>query len=277
MKHDDEEYEGHPSFGLIGFHRISHGLGRNLLFGSHLDRHHETIELRVFRASRRHNLSRDWVYSEQRGRPLIEVELSPAQFAQLLTTMNVGDGVPCTIRCVDGEHMPPVPDDHESEQVKIYKGFQLGLTEMLEALDGRRKRLEEILSKKSINKADREEIRGLVFGIFQYLDSNAAFVLKSFEESAEKVVTAAKAQVDEFVMGALIKAGMEKLAERFGLPEHMEHIGALPGGGDGELQGDGGEGAGREEGGRADWQAGGDGGTDRQEPPQGGQEPPQTS
>jgi len=272
---DPKDYERHPSFGIIGFHRISHGLGRNLLFGSHLDRHHETIELRVFRASRDHSLAHDTVYAELRGRPLIEVELSPAQFAQLLTTMNVGDGVPCTIRWVNGERMPDVPDEHESEQVKIYKGFQGGLDRMVAALDEKRQRLDEILSKKSFNKDDRKEIRNLVFGIFQYLESNASFVLNSFEESAEKVVTAAKAQVDEFVLGALIRAGMEKLAEQFGLPENLERMGALPGGGDGELQGDGGEGEEGHRGGEEDRAAGGDGGTDRQESAQGRQEPPE--
>ena len=213
---DNRKREKHPAFGMVGFHRVTNGPGRNPLFGSHLDRHHETIPLRVHEAVRGHDLSRDWIYADNQ---ILEVELSPVQFSQMLTTMNVGEGVPCTIRWQQGVgRVAEMPDDYESEQTKIYEAFKAEIAEKEASIGPRLAELDEILSKKSINKGDRERIRELALGIFRYYSENTSFVLKQFEESAEKVVTAAKAQVDEFVTSTLIRAGMEKLKERFGTP-----------------------------------------------------------
>jgi len=217
------EREKHPSYGVIGLSRISHGMGRNLLFGSHLDRHQETVELRIYRASRMvESTSHEWFYADDRGSPIAIVELSPAQFAQLLTTMNVGDGVPCTIRNVDGESIPNVPNTYESEQEKIYRGFQESIFAKLNFISPALKELDEILSKKTIKRADRDRIRELTIGLFDNFKSNTSYVLKNFEESAEKVVTAAKAQVDEFVTSTLIRAGMDSLRGNF---EHSGFLG----------------------------------------------------
>ena len=213
---DDYEREEHDSFGLIGFSRVSNGPGRNLLFGSHLDRHHETIVMRVKTAERSHGLSHDWHHGRKE---LIEVEMSPMQFAQLLTTMNFGDGVPCTIRFLTGKGMiDPVPETHLPEQVKILQNVKKEAHEMVASMDERRQRLQEILSQKSLKKADREEIAVLSEAIFRWAENHIPFAFKSFEESAEKVVTAAKAQVEEFTLATLVKAGMEKLRDQFGLP-----------------------------------------------------------
>lgn len=213
---DDEDVEEHPSFGVIGFSRVTHSLGRNLLFGSHLDCHHETIVMRVKMAERSHHLSHDWIHGH---RELIEVEMSPMQFAQLLTTINFGDGVPCTIRFLTGKgRIDPVPEEHLPEQVKILEGVKTEAHDLVGSMDDRRKRLQELLSKKSINKGDREEIATLSEGLFRWFEDCIPFAVESFEESVEKVVTAAKAQVEEFTLATLVKAGMEKLRDQFGLP-----------------------------------------------------------
>lgn len=223
---DDYEHEEHDSFGMIGFSRVTHSPGRNLLFGSHLDRHHETIVMRVKTAERSHGLSHDWHHGR---RELIEVEMSPMQFAQLLTSMNFGDGVPCTIRFLTGKgHIDPVPETHLPEQVKILQNVKREAQEMVASMDERRQRLQEILSQKTIKKSDREEIAVLSEAIFRWAEEHVPFAFKSFEESAEKVVTAAKAQVEEFALGALMKAGLEKLRERFALPDNFAAPRELP-------------------------------------------------
>jgi hypothetical protein len=222
----DEDFEldeEHESFGMVSFHRQSGGGGQ--LFGSHLANHHETIVLEIKRGVRQHGLSHDWTHGRSQ---LIEVVLSPAQFAQLLTSMNFGDGVPCTIRRLLGKQMEPVPASHEPEQVKILKGVKRELGEMVASMAGRRAELSTILAKKSIVKKDRERLAALTHDIFRWFESNGAFAFRSFEESAERVVTAAKAQVDEFVLATFIKAGMEKLTKQFELPESFSGTRALP-------------------------------------------------
>jgi hypothetical protein len=85
----------HPSFGMVSFSRC-YGTNRRL-FQSHV-KNMTTVRLRIKQASVKHSLHQDHTYGEE---SLIEVELSPAQFAELLTSMNVGDGVPCTINYVN--------------------------------------------------------------------------------------------------------------------------------------------------------------------------------
>ena len=213
---DKDKREHHPSYGLVGFHRIS-SAGPRRLFGSRLTTHPTTILLRIHHASVEHDLARDWIYADGRL-PIVEVELSPAQFSELLTTMNVGDGVPCTIRnCREGKSLrvDDVPQEHTVEQEKIYKSFRGELNERLETIKDRQKRLRELLDKKGkLNKAERAEIYNLSDGLFRFFWDHAPFILKSFEESAEKVASEAKASVDSFVTTAVTKLGVKSLKDR---------------------------------------------------------------
>lgn len=214
--------ERHPSYGLVGFSRVSHA-GKNKLFSSRMINHPTTILMKVYQAKVDHDLSRDWIYADDHM-PLVELELSPAQFSELLTTMNIGDGVPCTIRyCRDGktQRIDPIPEEHASEQEKIYKGFSKKLNELLDSIDERQKRLRELLDKKGkLNKAERTEIYHLSEGLFNH----APFILKSFEESAEKVASEAKSQVDHFVTTALTKIGLEHLKDRLTPKSSIEEL-----------------------------------------------------
>jgi hypothetical protein len=55
---------------------------------------------------------------------LIEVDMTEHQFAQLITTMNQGMGIPCTIRHILMERVPEVPEGLESEAETIHKEFK---------------------------------------------------------------------------------------------------------------------------------------------------------
>ena len=93
MPFDDEEVEAHPCYGMISVHRQTGG--HTKLFGSPLDSHPSTIAITIREAERHHNLSSDWFFARK---PIIEIDLSPMQYAEMITTPNVGSGVPCTIR-----------------------------------------------------------------------------------------------------------------------------------------------------------------------------------
>ena len=117
---DEVKRQKHPAYGLVQFSR-QHG-GSKKLFGSQI-RSDTTIALRIFEGEVQHELSYDR-YSHAKNRPIIEVVLSAAQFAELLTTMNMGSGVPCTIEYRDGKDVPPIPETDKAEAQKIHEGFQ---------------------------------------------------------------------------------------------------------------------------------------------------------
>jgi len=94
--------ETHPAFGLIGASRGSSTPGA-VLFDSEI-RHRNVITIRIKRACRERKLNTDWLFGRQE---LIEVQMSEAQWASFVSSMNTGDGVPCTITRYDDELMVP--------------------------------------------------------------------------------------------------------------------------------------------------------------------------
>lgn len=209
MSHRDDEKEfQHESYVMAGFSRITGSPGR--LFGSSVAHHQTFIRLTIRRAKRIHNLGRDWYHGD--SMPIVEVDLSAAQFAEMLTGMNVGSGVPCTLRWIDGKKMGEPPDEMlEAEQVKT--DFKEKLGGVAKKLDAAKARLQEVLAKKNLTQADRKDVQSHVDSIIQEVRSNLPFWLSQFHEATEKVVTAAKAEVDAFMTHAVMAAGWKSLKE----------------------------------------------------------------
>jgi ElaB/YqjD/DUF883 family membrane-anchored ribosome-binding protein len=200
----------HPSFALVKFAR-QHG-GARKLFGSQI-RPSTTIVLEIRPGAVRHDLGQDWYSGE--AMPIIEVELSPAQFAELLTTMNVGQGVPGTIRYFQGKRVEDVPEDHAAETQNIRKAFEEKLENLIEDLQNEAARVESLLKKKSVlSKADKETINWSIGKVIQEVQANMPFMLKSFNESAQQIVTQVKAEVDAFATHAITQVGLETLMQR---------------------------------------------------------------
>ena len=162
MSFDGPE-EKHPSYGTVGLSRITSS-GGNKLFGSHLEHHHDTMLLRIHSAALMHDLGCDWVHADMN--PLIEVELSPAQFASMLTTTNVGNGVPCTIRRLDGALVEDVPHTHKTEQARARDDFALTVKELLDSIPVKRKELDRVLDGTRMSKKDKKAVRDAVHHIF---------------------------------------------------------------------------------------------------------------
>jgi len=128
----------------------------------------------------------------------IEVVMSCAQFAELITTMNIGLGTPCTIRNMHGSNVLAAPDEPtESEHVR--SDFRQHLEQMAESLVQKRDEVRVLLdSKKNLGKHDRVHILNIMSNFVGELSGNLPFVLDVFSESAEKVAQHAKAEVDAF-------------------------------------------------------------------------------
>lgn len=199
----------HPAYGLVGFHRQTGGNKR--LFGSQV-KPNTTISLRVYQASVEHDLSRDSYYPETML-PLVEVELSPNQFAELLTTMNVGHGIPCTIKTIQGKRIEDIPETDKPEVQKIQEGFEEKLVDLSESLAEGRKEVAELLKKKSLTKEDKARIDWILGKAHQEVQSNMPFVMEQFSRSTQKIVTQAKAEVDAFAAHAIQVTGLEAIAE----------------------------------------------------------------
>lgn len=207
----EEEKEEHPSFGMIGFSRCTGNPGR--LFGSPLRTHESFVTLRLSHGTRIHDLGSDRFYGPMHG-DILEVILSAGQFSELLTTMNIGSGVPCTITRIEGKAIPKPPEDQEMEVEKVRKGFKKDMKGVVEQIKADKAELATLLEKKTLSKADRERIMWIVSRVEMHVESNAPFMLSQFEEASEKVVKHAKAEIDSFITNNVVAEGLRAIKER---------------------------------------------------------------
>jgi ElaB/YqjD/DUF883 family membrane-anchored ribosome-binding protein len=209
--HDDGRLrESHESFGLIGFSRVSGGAH---LFGSHLERHQHFITMTLRRASVEHDLSRDWYHSDGRM-PVVEVWLSASQFAEAITTMNHGEGVPCTIAEVEGISMERVPDEVRAENVKLRDEFKRKVASRVAEVRKVFAQVDKLVETgSSVSKGRAREIRDALGQYLNRIDRDSGFVVDSFNESAEKVVQNAKAEIESMMNLALQRAGVKALRD----------------------------------------------------------------
>lgn len=204
-----KKYTTHPSYGQARFSRIM-GTFKNL-YGSPVAEHHHAIELTISRSEISNDLGRDWRHTRE---TLIQVLFSPSQFAELITTMNVGDGTACTIDFIQGlGSVPRPPATDQVEHERITAGFEEKLSGLVDLLRDKLSHVRELLAKKSLSKEDRRDIERVVAGTLQEVEKNAPFIVEQFGRATERVVAAAKAEIDESVTSSIQRLGFKKLEE----------------------------------------------------------------
>jgi len=203
----DGTKETHESYGLVGVSRRTGDPGS--LFGSSI-KHHNYVALTIRRAELNRDLHRNWYYGHE---ALIEVEMSNTQFAEMITSMNLGDGVPCTIRHIGYETMERPPG---VQQRQIFEDeFKADMQKVGNKISSAVKKAESLLDTKgSIKKADKQEIISLLTSISQDINSNMPFVETQFNKAMDKTVSEAKGEVEAFVTNKITSLGIEALREQ---------------------------------------------------------------
>ena len=202
---DDIHTPKHESFAVIrGSRRNSRGTS---LFGSGIQ-HNQTITITICNATHTRSLNNDSIYG---GKEIIEVELSENQFAQFITSMNNGGGIPCTIRHMNGKRMSDPPFLTKQE---MFEGeFQNDMDNYTLDLEKTWNDVEAVLSKPSIGKGDKELIAKGVQKLISMINSNLPFVRKQFREQMDDVVNDAKVQIEAFAENVIRTKGLEALAK----------------------------------------------------------------
>jgi hypothetical protein len=206
----------HPSHGLLQISRVSGGSDN--LFGSHVEHHHK-IALRVHAAKTQWDLHEDRYYE---GKLLLEIELSPVQFAEAITTMNVCPGTPCTVRFLQDMGWIDAQDREASVVQKFRDDFRDWLKKNVTAkFRDRAQQIAGLLDKKSLNREDRKTILETLRFLLQQLEADAPFIHQQFDEAVEKVVVEAKGAIDAFythTVMAMGQAALQALPEKPHIP-----------------------------------------------------------
>lgn len=197
-----------PSYGMLLFSRVSGG--NTNLFGSSVQ-HNQKICLTLKHGEVARELHNDWY----RGRDtLFEVEMSYTQFAELITAMNVGDGVPVTIRYIQGQGEQP-PIQIVDKRAQFLAEFEKKNEESSQQVRNLIAQLKSIFeTKKTLGAKDKESILNQLNYLDNAVSVNRNFALQQFDESMEKIATEAKGEVEAFVENKMTSLALAALAEQ---------------------------------------------------------------
>lgn len=202
---DHERFE-HESFGLIGVYHTQGSPGP--LFGSSID-HNHYITIRIRRAVRDRGLHNNWYHGKEE---LIDIALSPSQYADMLTSPNTGDGVPCTLQYIMGKRMERCPE--YNQRAIFEQEFKKDVDKVMKDANDLADQVEEMISQKSVTKGALKEVSGKLRMLMQHINANIPFVQQQFNEAMDKTVTEAKGEVEAFVQHKILSLGIEALEEQ---------------------------------------------------------------
>lgn len=201
MPRKENPSETHPSFGMVSISRVS---GHKRLFESPFE-HHHFITLSISHADRtRTDLHDNQIFPTKE---IVEVAMSEVQFANMIASLNMGTGTPCTIHHLEGEMIEePNPDQTKKTFAHEAKEHFTHLAAMAEELENLTN-----MKPADVKKEQRERMRFLALKMHQEVTSNMDFFHQRFQETMDKVVNVAKSEIDAHVLNVVQKTGLEAI------------------------------------------------------------------
>jgi len=194
----------HPSYGQISFSRVQ---GHAKFYGSELPQDHY-IEMNVHESKIERNLNADWFYTQ--GLPKITVRMTSGQFSEMITSMNRGSGVCCTIEMVDGKKVENLPE-FESRKEVHHNEFQKEMKKFATKINTTKDRAKELIKKKTLSKDDVRQLETELDYMTMEIASNIPFFAKQFQEMMDKVVFEAKTEVENAIQHKINVLGLNEL------------------------------------------------------------------
>lgn len=205
---DNGKIYTHPAFGSIRINRTT-GCSGQVLFGTEIA-HDTTVRVEINHADERWSLGRKWFFEKKR---IIELEFSPAQFAEAITGLN-SLNVPCTIRYIEGpgeierisqgyfDSMEEIRRDIKESTVK-------GVDKMREAIETAL----EVIKNSKLSKKQAEEIIEKLKSAERIVADHIPFVAQSAQEVVDKIHHEAAVEVDAMIQHRLLELGMQRMEE----------------------------------------------------------------
>lgn len=197
----------HPSYGTLAFSRRTGGA--TPLFGSSIE-HRDTIAMTLYHADITRGLHQDSIYGDKL---IAEVEMSYSQFAEAITSMNMGSGVPVTIRWTEKDGKIP-PCDFVSKREQFTDEFKEKRKKATEDAQQLIKEVTELFSqKKALTKADKDVILNKLHHLNMDIGCNMDFIADQFNEQMDKTVMEAKGEIEAFMQNKVNSIATASLVE----------------------------------------------------------------
>lgn len=199
----EEETLNHPSFGIIQFSRIN---GHSSFFGSDIE-HNNYIQLTISEGEKCSSLTSERYYS---NKILFKARLTSNQFSELITSLNIGSGVPCTIEynnSVKTEELPNL----ENRKTFIHRKFKDRLKTFSNNIAIQKEKSKNIINKKTLSKEDQANLLNYLDIITQEINSNIPYFAECFQEVMDEMVLEAKTEIESSILHKITTVGLEKL------------------------------------------------------------------
>lgn len=211
MNDEDERYS-HESFGQISFSRIQSNPPEKF-YGSELDQSYY-IQMTIQKSEVNRTLSQDWYFA--REIPLAQVRMSSGQFAELITSMNMGSGIPCTIEMINQVPMAKLPEQ-ESRKEFVHRKFEDRMKDFADTIREKQKAAKELVKKKTLSKDDIHALTHHLEWLTMEVEKNIPFFAKCFQETMDEVVFEAKTEVENAIQHKISVLGLTELHNQQGL------------------------------------------------------------
>lgn len=220
---DPHDILNHDAFATI---HLTQRTGGFSLFGSDIG-HDGVVSISISRAELHRNLSNDWIHSE--NMPIVEVEMSHAQFAEFISGTGRGRGTPATLRIApprgsDVGVMPGI-EKPETKHETFRREIQEMAKKRLEKMSENVRALGEMINS---GKVGMKDLRALHKELERHVDQtpgSIGFVVEQAEEALEKATSDAMIQVEAFIGAAAQRIGFESLGQMAKALEDKTHEG----------------------------------------------------
>ena len=201
----EEVITRHTAYGQVSVSRTTTTGQR--LYASDLI-HKEVITLTFSESEQieRDGVIRHRLAEGRRRSPLLQVSLSPAQWATMITSFGMSDGVPCTINSLirgDYERQPEI-GYIESTRERYERQIR-------EASEREMAKVNEKLKALALLVAKGKAYQSLS-GAIANLPVNLAFSTQLMQESMDKIVSHGKAELEASAMGVAARLGMKEIS-----------------------------------------------------------------
>lgn len=206
----DGEMITHPAFGVIKLSKVTSS-GRHIMFGSDTG-HRDFIRIDLETAANKRSHHRDRIDSREH---ITSLYMTHAQWARFISSAGDGSGTPVTLRSyrnADGQ-MQVLPEIERSETMRETHSREIEEIAQRYAKESESllRSIEELLASGKANKTQLKELRDVAYQLAVNMPKNMAFVQSSLEENMELTLEESKCDIEGFILGRIVDAGLGAL------------------------------------------------------------------
>ena len=160
-------------------------------------------------------VERDGVQNPARStrRPITSISLSSAQWATLVCSFGLGEGVPCTLNRIktgDSVRIPPIKR-MESTRQRFDRNIEEAAKRQLANLAEDLQSVQNLLAKGKAGKRELEELYRSMSAHLGNLPKNLSFSTQLIQESMDSIVSAGKAELEASAVGVALRLGIKEI------------------------------------------------------------------